>query len=98
MATAVGGSIKAPNVQALSAATLADPTVDVPDRYIRPEIDAEPVAEAVDLPVIDFGRLLAPSFSNEESLKLHRACEEWGFFQVFFFFFFFFLPPKQTIS
>lgn len=60
-------------------------TDEVPERYIRPEIKADiVVADAVgcNLPVIDMSRLLDPEFSEEETVKLGSACEQWGFFQV----------------
>lgn len=78
----IGTSIPVDNVQAL-AASVADSGA-VPPRYIRPEVNAYPVAQDGDgeLPVIDFARLLDLRFSQEESAKLHYACAEWGFFQV----------------
>ncbi|ONK73571.1 uncharacterized protein A4U43_C04F33030 [Asparagus officinalis] len=82
MEVEVGGAAKAPNVQVLAAKVAIDSTVEVPKRYIRPEINDEPMAEFVDLPVIDFNRLMDPELSQEESLKLNHACEEWGFFQL----------------
>lgn len=58
---------------------------EVPERYIRPEIDADPLttdAGGHALATIDMSRLLDPEFSEEESAKLGSACEHWGFFQV----------------
>jgi hypothetical protein len=60
-------------------------TGEVPERYVRYEIKAEPAAvdvEGYNLPVIDMSRLLNPEFSEEETAKLGSACEQWGFFQV----------------
>ena len=60
-------------------------TGEVPERYVRSEIKADPVivnAEGYNLPVIDMSRLLNPEFSEEETAKLGSACEHWGFFQV----------------
>jgi hypothetical protein len=74
------------SVQAV-AATIHGSGEEVPERYIRPEIDADPViadAERYTLPTIDMSRLLNPEFSEEESAKLGSACEHWGFFQVCF--------------
>ena len=71
------------SVQAV-AATIHD-SGEVPERYIRPEIEADPLtadAEGYTLPTIDMSRLLNPEFSEEESAKLGSACEHWGFFQV----------------
>ncbi|XP_042429877.1 2-oxoglutarate-dependent dioxygenase 11-like [Zingiber officinale] len=77
------GSLPVPNVQSLSAASHA--AADVPHRYIRPDLDTHPVAAsdaAVDIPIIDFGRLRDPKSHLHESSKLHLACQNWGFFQL----------------
>ncbi|WOL00243.1 hypothetical protein Cni_G08956 [Canna indica] len=78
----MGTSIPVANVQAL-AASIADSS-SIPPRYIRPEAKTDLVARADEgeLPVIDFGRLLDPGFSQQESAKLHDACVEWGFFHL----------------
>ncbi|XP_051196280.1 2-oxoglutarate-dependent dioxygenase 11 isoform X1 [Lolium perenne] len=71
------------SVQAV-AATIHD-SGEVPERYIRPEIDADPViadAGSYTLPTIDMSRLINPEFSQEELAKLGSACEHWGFFQL----------------
>jgi len=60
-------------------------TGEVPERYVRSEIKADPVivdVEGYNLPVIDMSRLLNPEFSEEETAKLGSACEHWGFFQL----------------
>ncbi|KAJ6804432.1 S-norcoclaurine synthase 1-like [Iris pallida] len=80
MSTSMGNSLPVPSVQAL--ASTFDSTSDIPERYIRPEAEAEPVADADDgfeLPVID---LRLAQRSQEECDRLGRACEEWGFFQL----------------
>jgi len=76
----LGGSLPVPIVQAL-----ADKS-EVPDKYLRPEIDDEPIVSDVDveLPIVDLARLLDPQLYPEEAAKLENACEEWGFFQVNF--------------
>lgn len=77
-------SLPVPSVQATVAAT-GNAEVPVPPRYHRPEAMEDPVADAdagAEIPVIDFGRLLDPDASGEESSRLHRACQDWGFFQV----------------
>lgn len=51
-------------------------TGEVPERYVRYEIKAEPAAvdvEGYNLPVIDMSRLLNPEFSEEETAKLGSA-------------------------
>ncbi|VAH86321.1 unnamed protein product [Triticum turgidum subsp. durum] len=78
------GSLPVPSVQALVAATGGD---DVPLRYLRPEAAAEAVTGDADgeaqIPIIDHQRLLLElDHGGEESARLHRACQDWGFFQV----------------
>uniref|UniRef100_A0A0D9XME3 Fe2OG dioxygenase domain-containing protein n=1 Tax=Leersia perrieri TaxID=77586 RepID=A0A0D9XME3_9ORYZ len=59
---------------------------DIPERYVRPEIEADHViiadADSYRLPVIDMSRLINHEFSKEETAKLGSACEDWGFFQL----------------
>lgn len=77
------GSLPVPNVQSLAAASHA--ADNVPHRYIRPDLDAHPLAasdSAVDIPIIDFGRLRDPKSHLHESSNLHLACQNWGFFQL----------------
>lgn len=64
--------------------SLASGAAGVPVRYVRTDADAVPVVLDPDLeiPTIDFGRLLDPGSSRQESLKLHSACQDWGFFQL----------------
>lgn len=71
------------SVQAVAAA--CQDTGEVPERYVRPKMDADPLiadAEGYALPTIDMSRLLNPESSEEESAKLGAACEHWGFFQL----------------
>ncbi|KAF7056281.1 hypothetical protein CFC21_063704 [Triticum aestivum] len=79
-------SLSVPSVQAMVAATGG---VDVPPRYLRPEAVVEAVAGAGDddgeaqIPIIDHRRLLLElDRRGEESSRLHRACQDWGFFQL----------------
>ncbi|KAJ0961947.1 hypothetical protein J5N97_029775 [Dioscorea zingiberensis] len=87
-------SLPSENVQAL-AQELGDTCMDIPQMYIRPELDVGVKAICDDddddddkggsddkVPIIDMNRLLDPNFSLEESAKLHSACMNWGFFQV----------------
>ncbi|KAK1272469.1 S-norcoclaurine synthase 1 [Acorus gramineus] len=58
---------------------------EIPNRYVRPEIDAEPtIGNDVqpEIPTVDLSKLLDERSSEEESEKLHLACEEWGFFHL----------------
>ncbi|KQK24168.1 S-norcoclaurine synthase 1 [Brachypodium distachyon] len=72
-------SLPVPSVQAMVAATGG---ADVPPRYLRPEAAADAVAgDGEDqIPIIDYQRLLLDP--GEESALLHRACQDWGFFQL----------------
>jgi non-haem dioxygenase in morphine synthesis N-terminal len=75
--------IQVESVQTL-ASNLGGSSHEVPDQYIRPEVEADTVVEkgSFDLPVIDLARLRDPQFSEAEIAKLSYACAEWGFFQV----------------
>ncbi|KAK1430991.1 hypothetical protein QVD17_14167 [Tagetes erecta] len=80
--TEYGGSIPVDNVQALASKDLKD----VPVRYIRPDIEAEEVLadDLFQIPVIDLSKLNdagQPGY-DDELVKLHIACRDWGFFQL----------------
>ncbi|KAH7659167.1 (S)-norcoclaurine synthase protein [Dioscorea alata] len=79
-----GGSLPVPNVQWLAA--LKDITDQIPETYIRPEINGSPVLNGAskhgDIPIIDLSRLDHLQYSEDEILKLSSACEDWGFFQA----------------
>lgn len=79
MANDFGGSLPVENVQALASKDLND----VPPRYIRPERQSEQVLidESLQIPVIDMSKLM----DEDELMKLHLACKDWGFFQVFYY-------------
>jgi non-haem dioxygenase in morphine synthesis N-terminal len=83
-AQCAGCTLSVPNVQAL--ATSLDKSSMIPERYVRPEYEADLVAHTneVELPVIDLAKLIDPEFTEEEATKLHSTCKEWGFFQVSF--------------
>ena len=76
----LGGSLPVSIVQALAARS------EVPEKYLRPEIDDEPIVSDVDveLPIVDLARLLDSQLYQEEAAKFENACEQWGFFQVNF--------------
>ncbi|KAJ0961982.1 hypothetical protein J5N97_029810 [Dioscorea zingiberensis] len=86
-------SVPSENVQGL-AQEMGDTCMEIPERYIRPELDVGVTAICDDdddddesgsddkVPIIDMKRLLDPNSSLEESAKLHSACMDWGFFQV----------------
>ncbi|KAF5180431.1 S-norcoclaurine synthase [Thalictrum thalictroides] len=74
-----GGSLPVENVQALASKN----SKHIPARYVRPELESDAVStESLEIPIIDFSRLLNQQFSCEELVKFHAACQDWGFFQV----------------
>ena len=48
-------------------------------------------ASLPDIPTIDIKRLIMSETTDFELDKLHSACEEWGFFQVFLYHFHLFI-------
>ncbi|XP_057950027.1 oxoglutarate-dependent flavonoid 7-O-demethylase 1-like [Malania oleifera] len=82
--TTLGTSLAVPCVQELAK----EKPETVPARYLRPEQDPPFVSNAFPLPqipVVDMHNLL--SGDEEQTLdselqRMHRACKEWGFFQV----------------
>ncbi|GAU38697.1 hypothetical protein TSUD_54450 [Trifolium subterraneum] len=80
-----GTSLLVPSVQELAK----DYKIStVPPRYIQPQKLEDPVLSEVDtileIPVIDLHRLISKEFGSSELVKLHLACKDWGFFQVYF--------------
>lgn len=83
----LGRSVSVPNVQELAVAiSAANGSGEIPERYIRPEAESDPVispSAGFNLPVIDMNKLLDPASLDEQELaKLGFACREWGFFQI----------------
>ncbi|KAF9604122.1 hypothetical protein IFM89_002797 [Coptis chinensis] len=78
----LGGSLPVDNVQALAGTELKD----VPDRYVRSELeydnDVVSTDNDVEIPVIDLSRLLNQKSASDELAKFHSACLDWGFFQL----------------
>lgn len=72
-----GGSLPVQNVQELASNNLTH----IPHRYIRPEMEHDEVCsdESLQISVIDLRKL---DVDELELAKLHRACKDWGFFQV----------------
>ncbi|XP_006644153.1 protein SRG1-like [Oryza brachyantha] len=70
-------SLPVPSVQAMVAATGG---TDVPPRYLRLGDEAVATDGEAEIPVIDFQRLKLGH--GEEMTLLHRACQDWGFFQL----------------
>ncbi|KAJ0018183.1 hypothetical protein Pint_10101 [Pistacia integerrima] len=74
-------SLPVPSVQEL----VKEPLTTIPPRYVRPHQDPPFVSNATSLPqvpVIDLKKLLSGDLTDSELDKLHRACKEWGFFQL----------------
>ncbi|KAJ0111917.1 hypothetical protein Patl1_01180 [Pistacia atlantica] len=71
-----GGSLPVENVQSLASNDLNH----IPSRYIRPERQSEQVLidESLQIPIIDMSKLV----DEDELMKLHLACKDWGFFQL----------------
>jgi len=78
-----GTSLLVPSVQELAKQNLST----VPQRYIQPQHQEQMVLISqqpnLEIPVIDMQRLLSQESGNSELDKLHLACQEWGFFQVY---------------
>lgn len=73
--------MKVPIVQELVKEKLAS----VPSRYVRHDHDHDHLISSRDheIPIIDLHKLFDSEFMDSELLKLHTACKEWGFFQVY---------------
>jgi hypothetical protein len=75
--------MEVPFVQELAKEALTK----VPDRYVRSQQDRPILSSTTplpQLPVIDLSKLLSHHDLNQPELKkLHYACKEWGFFQVY---------------
>ncbi|XP_031489967.1 protein SRG1-like [Nymphaea colorata] len=77
----LGSSLPVPNVQELAKENISA----VPDRYIRPDREAAIVSGSdgiPNIPVIDFQSLFDGESAPAERERLHRACKEWGLFQL----------------
>ncbi|WCJ20680.1 2-oxoglutarate (2OG) and Fe(II)-dependent oxygenase superfamily protein [Euphorbia peplus] len=74
----LGGSLPVDNVQNLAS----NNPKDLPSRYIRPELQFDPVStdDSLQIPVVDMTKL-GDEDENEMTL-LHKACQHWGFFQL----------------
>lgn len=84
----IGSSLmKVPIVQELVKEKLAS----VPSRYVRHDHDHNHdhdhdhliSSRDHEIPIIDLHKLFDSEFMDSELLKLHTACKEWGFFQVY---------------
>jgi len=83
-----GTSLLVPSVQELSKDGMIS---TVPPRYIQPNHEDLVLSEVntnLEIPVIDMHNLLSEEFGSSELAKLHDACKDWGFFQVYFFYIF----------
>lgn len=78
----LGSSLSVPCVQELAK----EPLTKVPSRYLRPDEDCPIISDASPLPqipAVDMQKLISQEFMDSELDKLHLACKNWGFFQVF---------------
>ena len=78
-----GKSIIVPSVQELTK----KPIINIPARYVRDDQE-DPLIGSYDpslpsVPVIDVERLDVEDYMNSELDRLHSACKDWGFFQVY---------------
>ncbi|XP_057421326.1 protein SRG1-like [Lotus japonicus] len=77
-----GTSLLVPSVQELAQEKIST----VPPRYIQPQQqDILGISESdviLEIPVVDMQSLLSAESGSSELSKLHRACKEWGFFQL----------------
>jgi len=83
-----GTSLLVPSIQELAK---DGKTSTVPPRYIQPNHEDMVLSEVdtnLEIPVIDMHNLLSKEFGSSELTKLHLACKDWGFFQVYFLDFF----------
>ncbi|KAK6124120.1 hypothetical protein DH2020_042146 [Rehmannia glutinosa] len=80
--TKLGSSLKVPIVQELAK----DKLETVPSRYIRLDHDnhhlRSNLSSLPEIPIIDMQNLFDPDSMDSELDKLHKACQEWGFFHV----------------
>jgi hypothetical protein len=79
-----GTSLLVPSVQELAK---DDKISSVPPRYIQPQLEDYVLSQVdtnLQIPVIDMHRLISEEFGSSELVKLHIACKDWGFFQVYF--------------
>nr|A0A0B6CGH9.1 RecName: Full=Oxoglutarate-dependent flavonoid 7-O-demethylase 1; Short=ObF7ODM1; AltName: Full=2-oxoglutarate-dependent dioxygenase 1; Short=ObDIOX1; AltName: Full=8-hydroxysalvigenin 7-O-demethylase; AltName: Full=Gardenin B 7-O-demethylase [Ocimum basilicum]AJI44435.1 oxoglutarate-dependent flavone 7-O-demethylase [Ocimum basilicum] len=76
---AIGRSLEVPNVQELAKGKLAS----VPARYVRySDRENTTLPPLTQIPVIDMQALLHPNSFEAELNSLHKACKQWGFFQL----------------
>ncbi|KAG8385358.1 hypothetical protein BUALT_Bualt03G0034800 [Buddleja alternifolia] len=81
MEAKLGSSLHVPNVQELAK----EKSSTVPPRYIRPDRDRDHLglSSVHEIPVINMQNLLFNKELMESELhKMHKACQEWGFFQL----------------
>lgn len=77
-----GRSHIVPSVQELAKESIEK----IPPRYVRDDQESPMISDANSfsmIPVIDLQNLLTGKFMDSELEKLHLACKEWGFFQVY---------------
>lgn len=77
----IGSTLKVPSVRELAKQELAA----IPSRYIRDDLEKTSCSILMpQVPVIDMEKLLIIGDHDTAELeRLHFACKEWGFFQVY---------------
>lgn len=77
----LGSSLPVPCVQEIAK----KPLTTIPPGYVRSDQENPFISynnSVPQVPVVDMQRLLSADCLDSELQKLHRACKEWGFFQV----------------
>lgn len=74
----LGRSLLVPSVQELAKQNLTN----IPDRYVRPQLESPVISAGEEVPVIDLQKLISGDAMDSEQQKLHSACQQWGFLQV----------------
>ncbi|GLT26889.1 hypothetical protein SLA2020_019290 [Shorea laevis] len=63
-----------------------EPLTTIPPRYIRPDLQEQPIVSddglVLEIPIIDMQSLLSEESMEAELTKVDFACREWGFFQL----------------
>ncbi|PIM98544.1 Thebaine 6-O-demethylase [Handroanthus impetiginosus] len=79
--TNFGSSLKVPNVQEIAKEKISS----VPARYVRDDLNHLTLSDyssLPEIPVIDMEKLLDSATMESELQRMHKASQEWGFFQL----------------
>ncbi|KAH7545091.1 hypothetical protein FEM48_Zijuj01G0056500 [Ziziphus jujuba var. spinosa] len=87
-----GKSLIVPSVQELAK----QPLDKIPPRYSQQHFWEPHILSAamsyLSVPVIDLQRLNTEDSMDSELHKLHSACTDWGFFQVYIYIYMYYVP------